>query len=92
MRVRSAAGNPFCRLATWLPIESSRLELQLVVRGNKVRGRFKTPGGDWRDVGECDLPTPPAGKPPRISLQFYNGLPDMEHWAKVSEVRILAAD
>jgi hypothetical protein len=74
-----------------IPIDSPKLDLQLVVRGNQIRGRFKTPGGEWRDVGECDLPTPPQGKPPLVSLQFYNGLPDVEHWAKVSEVNIRAA-
>ena len=74
-----------------VPIESTRLDLQLVVRDDKIRGRFRTPGGEWRDVGECDLPTPPAGKPPQVSLQFYNGLPDVEHWAKVFEVTVRAA-
>jgi hypothetical protein len=58
------------------------------VKGKQVRGSFRTPGAEWRDVGECDLPTPPAGKPAMVSLQFYNGLPDVEHWAKVTEVSI----
>jgi regulation of enolase protein 1 (concanavalin A-like superfamily) len=74
-----------------VPIDSRRLELQLTVRDNRVRGRFRTPGAEWQNVGECDLPTPPQGKPPWVSLQFYNGPADVEHWAKVSEVTIRAA-
>ena len=75
-----------------IPIEAARLELRLVVRDNKIRGRYKAAGGDWRDVGECDPPAPPAGKTPNISLQFYMGPPDAEHWAKVSEVTVRAAE
>ena len=75
-----------------IPTDAQRLRLQLVVRGNRIRGRFKPEAGDWRDVGECDLPTPPQGKPPQVSLQFYMGPPDAEHWAKVSEVTVRLAD
>jgi hypothetical protein len=71
-----------------IPIDSAKVELRLAVKGKQVRGSFRTPAAEWRDVGECDLPTPPAGKPAMVSLQFYNGLPDVEHWAKVTEVSI----
>ena len=30
----------------------------------------------------------PAKGPPRISLQFYRGPADAEHWARVSEVTV----
>ena len=71
-----------------VPIDSSRVELRLTVRDARIRGAFRTPGADWREVGECDLPTPPQGKPPLVSLQFYNGQPDVVHWARVEEVTV----
>ena len=75
-----------------VPIDARRLELRLTVRGNTIRGRFKPHGGQWQDVGECDLPPAPQGKPPQVSLQFYQGLPDVQHWARVREVTVAAAD
>jgi regulation of enolase protein 1 (concanavalin A-like superfamily) len=74
-----------------IPLDSNSVTLRLVVSDNKIRGRFKTPKGEWRDVGECDLPAPANGRA-HVSLQFYQGLPDVEHWAKVSEVTIRAAE
>lgn len=72
-----------------IPIDSERVDLRLLVSGNRIRGRFRTPGADWREIGECDLPAPKAGKgTPQVSLQFYNGLPDVKHWARVSEVTV----
>jgi regulation of enolase protein 1 (concanavalin A-like superfamily) len=72
-----------------IPLDSTDVQLCLTVTGNTIRGRFKTPKADWRDVGECDLPTPPpSATQPKVSLQFYNGLPSVQHWAKVSEVTV----
>lgn len=69
------------------PTDAEQVDLRLVVSRDKVRGGFRTRGDDWRDVGECDPPAPKAGgAPPQISLQFYNGPPDVQHWARVSEV------
>src|SRR3954471_6397570 len=84
--------NDRARTVKIVPIDSDRVELRLVVSGNTVRGRFKTPDADWREVGECDLPPAPLGKAPQVSLQFYQGLPDVEHWARVSEVTIRAVE
>ena len=70
-----------------IPIESDTVELRLEVKGNQIRGRFKTPGGEWRTAGECDLPAPANGRP-HVSLQFYQGVPHVEHWARVSEVTV----
>jgi regulation of enolase protein 1 (concanavalin A-like superfamily) len=70
-----------------IPLDSNRVDLRLLVDGAKVKGRFKPPGGEWRDAGECDVPAL-EGKPPQVSLQFYMGPPDAEHWARVSEVTI----
>ena len=75
-----------------VPIEAENVDLRLVVSGDKIRGKFRTSKGDWQDVGECELPKPPQGAKPHVSLQFYNGLPDVEHWARVSEVTVRKAE
>jgi regulation of enolase protein 1 (concanavalin A-like superfamily) len=71
------------------PLDSDAVELRIVVSNGRVRGRFKTPKADWRDVGECDLP---AKGEPKISLQFYRGPEDAEHWARVSDLTVRRAD
>jgi hypothetical protein len=77
--------NDRTRTIKIIPLDSAQVQLCLVVSGSRAHGRFKTPTGDWRDVGECDLPV--KGKP-KISLQFYQGLADVEHWARVSDFTI----
>ena len=77
--------NDKTRTVKIIPLDSPRVQLCLVVSGNRAHGRFKTPSGEWRDVGECDLPV--KGKP-KISLQFYQGPADEEHWARVSDFTI----
>jgi regulation of enolase protein 1 (concanavalin A-like superfamily) len=72
-----------------IPLESDKVRLCLQVRGDRVRGRYKTPAGDWKDAGECDLPLPKGGRP-HVSLQFYRGAPGDEHWARVEEVTVTA--
>lgn len=67
------------------PLDSTSVQLRLVVKGKQIRGLFKTPKGEWREVGHCDLPV--KGKP-QISLQFYQGPADEEHWARVSQFMI----
>lgn len=67
------------------PLNSHSVELRMRVSGNRIRGSFKTSGREWRDVGECDLPVKGG---PHVSLQFYQGPPDTEHWARVSEFTI----
>ena len=67
------------------PLDSEKVELRLTVTGDRVRGAFKTPKADWRDVGECDLPV--KGEP-KISLQFYRAAEGSEHWARVTEVTV----
>ena len=74
-----------------VPIDAQSVELRLVVSGNRVKGRFRAKGGEWRDVGECELPAAPPGNAAQISLQFYQGLPDVEHWARVEEVSVAPA-
>lgn len=71
-----------------IPIEAFTVQLPLLVQGKIIRGQFRPAGSDaWQAVGECDLPAPVEAKP-NISLQFYQGPPDAEHWARVSEFRV----
>jgi regulation of enolase protein 1 (concanavalin A-like superfamily) len=71
-----------------IPTKETTVQLLLRVKGNQIHGRFRTPASnDWQDVGECDLPAPPEHRP-KISLQFYQGPADAEHWARVTELRI----
>jgi regulation of enolase protein 1 (concanavalin A-like superfamily) len=80
--------NDKARTISITPLDSETLELRLHVKANRIRGSFKTPKGEWREVGECDLPATKAE--PRISLQFYRGPADVEHWARVSELTVRA--
>ena len=71
-----------------IPLDSFSVRLRLAVKGNRIHGQFRTPGVDeWREAGECDLPAPPDAKA-KISLQFYQGPANIEHWARVTEFRI----
>jgi regulation of enolase protein 1 (concanavalin A-like superfamily) len=77
--------NDKTRTISITPLDSTSVQLRLVAKGKQIRGLFKTPEGEWREVGHCDLPA--KGKP-QISLQFYQGPADVEHWARVSELTI----
>jgi regulation of enolase protein 1 (concanavalin A-like superfamily) len=80
--------NDRTRTVKIVPLEAFRVQLRLTVKGNSIRGQFHPAGPDnWIAVGECDLPAPADAKP-KISLQFYQGPPDAEHWARVSEFRV----
>lgn len=71
-----------------VPIEAFKVQVRFLVKGKILRGQFRPAGFDtWQEVGECDLPAPENGKP-KISLQFYQGSPDAEHWVRVTEFRI----
>jgi hypothetical protein len=81
--------NDRARTISITPLDSERVELRLTVSGNEIRGQFKTPKGDWRDVGGCDLPAKgPSKDQPKISLQFYRAAEGSEHWARVTEVTV----
>jgi hypothetical protein len=80
--------NDKTRTVKIIPLDSNQVQLSLVVSGNRAHGRYKTPSGNWREVGDCDLPVKGA---PKISLQFYQGPADEEHWARVSDFIITRA-
>jgi regulation of enolase protein 1 (concanavalin A-like superfamily) len=80
--------NDKTRTIAIIPLDSDSVEVRFQAKGKRIRGQFKTPRGEWRDAGECDLP---VKGPPRISLQFYQGPKDQEHWARVSSFTIRRA-
>ena len=74
------------RTVAIIPLESASVRLRQVVTGNRIRGQYRTPEAkDWTDAGECDLPALGEAK---VSLQFYQGPAQEEHWARVTEFRI----
>jgi len=80
--------NDRTRTVNIIPLTGMKVQLRLRVQGNRVRGQFLPEGVEaWQDVGECDLPAPAEAKP-KISLQFYQGPADAEHWARVSAFRV----
>ncbi len=81
--------NDRTRTIRIVPLKAFEVELRFLVTGTIIRGQFRPAGSDaWQDVGETDLPAP-AGIPAYISLQFYQGPADAEHWARVSRFRAL---
>lgn len=83
--------NDRTRTMAIIPLDSFSVRLRFVVKGNRIRGQFRTPAAkDWQDAGECDLPAP-ADRKAQISLQCYQGPADAEHWARVTEFRVRRA-
>ncbi len=77
--------NDKTRTLAIIPIKTDSVRLKLLVKGNRIQGQFRLPDSEeWRDVGKCDAPAP-ANTKAKISLQFYQGPPNSEHWARVSE-------
>src|ERR1044071_9114398 len=80
--------NDKTRTIAIIPLDSTSVRLRFFARENRIRGQFSTTGGkEWRDAGECTLPAP-TGSSAKISLQFYQGAPNVEHWGRVTEFNI----
>lgn len=78
-----------CRTIARPPVPGGWYRLRLTVSGNRIRGEYWPEGATaWTEAGTCDLPAP-AGGTPRISLHSYNGLPNTEHWARVTEFTVI---
>jgi regulation of enolase protein 1 (concanavalin A-like superfamily) len=78
--------NDKTRTINIIPITSPPVQLRLTVTGDRIRGQFRAAGAEnWREAGECDLP---AHGTPKVSLQCYQGVPHVEHWARLTEFRI----
>jgi len=81
--------NDKTRTVSITPLDSTSVSLRIVAKQNRIRGQFSTPqSSEWREVGDCDMPVP-SGVQPQICLQFYQGPPKEEHWAKATDFRIL---
>ncbi len=78
-----------CRTIARPPVPGGWYRLRLIVSGNQIRGQYWPEGASrWTDAGVCELPVPPGGKP-KISLHSYNGLADREHWARITEFKVV---
>jgi regulation of enolase protein 1 (concanavalin A-like superfamily) len=72
-----------------IPVDSTSVRLRILVKANRIHGQFRVSSAkDWQDVGECSIPAPPEAKA-KVSLQFYQGAENVEHWARVTEFRIV---
>jgi len=77
------------RTVAIIPLDSTSVQLRMVVKGDQLRGEFRPKNAnEWHVVGGCDAPTS-AKIPAKISLQFYQGLADVEHWARVTGFSIV---
>jgi regulation of enolase protein 1 (concanavalin A-like superfamily) len=71
------------------PVAGGWYRLRLVVSGHQIRGQYWDEGASrWTDAGVCELPAPPGGRP-KISLHAYNGFADREHWARITEFKVV---
>ncbi len=75
-----------------IPIAGDAVFLRLTVQANEIRGHYRLPGSEtWREVGQCDLPA--SGKTePQLCLQCYQGPAHSNHWARLTEFRVLGVD
>jgi len=70
-------------------LDTPKARLRLRVSGNRIRGQFLPDGAtEWKDAGACDLPTPPPQAKAKVCLHCYQGPPDAEHWARLTEFSI----
>jgi regulation of enolase protein 1 (concanavalin A-like superfamily) len=70
-----------------IPLVAESVQLRLAVKGNHIEGFYrKSESEDWSKAGACDLPKP--NDPAKISLQFYNGPRDAEHWVRATRFRV----
>jgi len=78
--------NDRTRTLAIIPLNSFTVQLRHCVKGNQIRGEFRTPDSEeWKLAGSCDLPV--KGEP-KASLQFYQGPASAEHWARLNDFRI----
>jgi regulation of enolase protein 1 (concanavalin A-like superfamily) len=72
-----------------VPLESTSVRLRMIVKGHHIRGEFRTQSAnEWRLAGECEAAVL-ANVEAKVSLQFYQGRSEDEHWARVTDFRIL---
>ena len=75
-----------CRTIAIHAIEAFVLEVRFVVRGREIRGEYRVPGeSEWHLGGVTDLP---VNGSPKVSIQCYQGPAEVEHWARLWDLRI----
>jgi regulation of enolase protein 1 (concanavalin A-like superfamily) len=81
--------NDRCRTIVIAPLNTTTVRVRFRVKGDKIHGEF-LPGDskEWQEAGKCTLPAP-AGKPAKLSIQCYQGAPDTEHWARITEFKVV---
>ncbi len=71
-----------------VPLDSASVRVRLLIKAKQIRGQFlREKTNEWTDAGQCDLPAV-EGIEPKLSIQFYQGPADVEHWARVNDFRI----
>lgn len=69
------------------PIPAGAVEVKFIVTGNEITGLYRQNTNSWKSAGSCSMPALP-GIDPRLSLQFYQGPANAEHWARVKRLSI----
>ena len=82
--------NDRTRTVSITPLDSTRVRLRLHVESGRITGSFQAGASrQWQEVGSCELPkSPKPGETPKIALQFYQGAPGVEHWARVTDFEV----
>jgi hypothetical protein len=71
------------------PIGSKVVQLKLAVQGGKYTAQYRPDAqGEWQMAGSGSLPEGGKGKN-QISVQCYDGPPNVEHWIRFSDFRVL---
>lgn len=72
------------------PVTANTLDVRFTVRAGEIHGEYRPHGTEaWLEAGTCALPVKGA---PNVSIQAYQGLPEVEHWAQVRDLRIAALE
>lgn len=67
------------------PIEDGPVRLQLVREGQKIIGRYRIGGGEWKVAAESTMP---AAGPGEVGLKSQRGPKDAEHWNRFNAFQI----
>ena len=72
-----------------IPVSATSVRVRMHVEGLQIRGEYRLAGSEaWTKAGDCDLPVPEGGRA-QISLHAYQGDPNVEHWARFSDFRVI---
>lgn len=70
-----------------IPMETNKIDVRFTVHGTDIHGQWRASGAErWNEAGKCDVP---ANGAPKLSIQAYQGDPDVEHWARISNFTVV---